>query len=153
MPRGPSLRLLTTLTAWRLAYPRPNPKEGARQGPQRKPRKSHATSSAISYWLHESIQLSMEQTTHRQEHQEAGIAEPTLEAGYHRRHPTAEATRAQRGQVTFLKSQSKLSTRYLNLALSDSKSCFFFLSLYYTFSLSSLKLKVEDIYLHRETLK
>ena len=88
--KGASLRLLATLTAWRLAYPRPNPREGARQAPQRKPRKSHATSSAISYWLHESIQLSMEETTHRQEHQEAGIAEPTLEAGYHRRHPTAE---------------------------------------------------------------
>ena len=63
MPSGPSLTLLTTLTAWCLAYPGLNPREGARQRPQWKPRKSHAISSAISYWLHESIQLSMEETT------------------------------------------------------------------------------------------
>lgn len=70
---------------------------------------------------------------HRQEHQEAGIAEPILKAGYHSCHFTAEVTGAQRGKVTFLKSQSKLSTWYLKLVLSDSKPCFLITILYFLF--------------------
>lgn len=116
MPSGPSLRLFTTLTAWCLAYPKLNPQ---RRG------KAEATMEASEVTCHQVPQYPIGymsqsnsawrrthtgENTHRQEPQEAGIAEPILEAGYHSCHFTAEATGAQRGKVTFLKSQSKFST-------------------------------------------
>lgn len=48
-----------------------SPEKGQGRGHNGSLRSHMPSSSAISYWLHESIQLSMEENTHRREHTQA----------------------------------------------------------------------------------